>query len=679
MTGLTSLFAPDTLRTLGWSLLHFVWQGFALAAIASVALTLFRRASTRYIVGVLTLFAMVTSVACTFVVLLNSQAAMQATESAATPFIVLTQKTFFAQTVQPALAGAPAVKSLSAQALPLLVEFWLAGVLFFTLRTAGSLIYLERLRRAASLSVAPALLAKCRELQLRLGITRIIRFCESRWLDAPAVIGWFRPVVLLPVRALTGLTEDQIEAVIAHELAHIRRFDAFVNLFQVVVESLLFFHPVVWWLNKRVRIERENCCDDVAVAACGNHLGYARALTTMEEWRATPAFSLAANGSPLAARISRILGVRHATENRTVGFGAGFVCFAAAIVAASLLYGVAHPAAAARIEKVLFTPAAQAVPAPTPKPTPLAKPTIVVDADRLPQTAPEPQAQPSAKSSYIDEMKSVGLDHLDIDQLISMKVQGITADYVKEMVAAGFKPNVDELIAMKVQGVNAQYIKSIRDMGYTPDGDEIVGMKVQGVTPEYIKQMRDLGFKPNLDEIIGMKVQGITPEYVKQIRDLGFNPDGDGLIGMKVQGITPQYVQQIRELGFKPNGDEIIGMKVQGITPEYVKEIRALGFQPDGDEIIGMKVQGITPEYVKQMRDLGFNPNADEIIGMKVQGVTAEYVKSLQAEGFKLNAEQVTGAKIMGITPEFIQKAKSHGFKDLTIDKLIQLKNADIF
>ena len=151
MTGLTSLFAPDTLRTLGWSLLHFVWQGFALAAVASVALTLFRRASTRYIIGVLTLFAMVASVACTFVVLLNSQAAMQATENAATPFIVLTQKTFFAQTVQPALAGAPAVKSLSAQALPLLVEFWLAGVLFFSLRTAGGLIHLERLRRAGGL------------------------------------------------------------------------------------------------------------------------------------------------------------------------------------------------------------------------------------------------------------------------------------------------------------------------------------------------------------------------------------------------------------------------------------------------------------------------------------------------------------------------------------------------
>ncbi len=529
----------------------------------------------------------------------------------------------------------------------MLVEFWLAGVLFFTLRTAGSLIYLERLRRAASLSVAPTLLAKCRELQSRLGITRIVRFCECRWLDAPAVIGWFRPVVLLPVRALTGLTEDQIEAVIAHELAHIRRFDAFVNLFQVVVESLLFFHPAVWWLNKRVRIERENCCDDVAVAACGNHL----------------AFSLAANGSPLAARISRILGLRHTAENRTAGLGAGFVCFAAAIVAASLLYGVAHPAAAARIEKALFTPAAQAVAAPTPKPAPVAKPVPMATAMAAPdptpmpyplptpQPLPQPQEQSSVKSSYIEEMKSVGFDHLDVDELVSLKIQGVTAEYVKQIRAAGFNPGVEEVLSMRIQGVTPEYIKSIRDAGYTPNAEEIVGMKIQGVTPDYIKQMRDLGFKPDLEQIVGMKIQGVTPEFVKKIRDLGYKPDAEHIVGMKIQGVTPEYVQQIR----------------------------SAGFQPDEEQIVGMKIQGVTPEYIKEMRDLGFQPDAEQIVGMKIQGVTPEYVKALAAEGYKLNAEQVTGAKIMGITPEFIQKAKSHGFKDLTIEKLIQLKNADIF
>src|SRR5262250_170436 len=442
MTALASLFAPDTMRTLGWSLLHFVWQGFALAAFASIAMTFFRLASARYIIGVLTLFAMVTSVAMTFVLLLNSQSALEATEAAATPVVVFAQRTFFAQTPSPVFTGTPVVKSLSTQIFPLMVQLWLAGVFFFTLRTAGGLIYLERLRRAASVSVAPALLAKCRELQARLGLQRVIRFCECRWLDAPAVIGYFRPVVLLPVRALTGLTEDQIEAVIAHELAHIRRFDAFVNLFQVGAESLLFFHPAVWWLNKRVRAERENCCDDIAVAACGNHLGYARALTTMEEWRATPTFSLAANGSPLAARISRILGLRHAAENRTAGLGAGFACFGAAIVAASLLYGVSHPAAAARIETAIVSSWADDVApdavskqaAPTPKPTAKAtpKPSPTVQPD--PQEAP----QPSAKSSYIEEMKSVGIDTSDIDKLVALKIQGVTAQYVREIRAAGF-------------------------------------------------------------------------------------------------------------------------------------------------------------------------------------------------------------------------------------------------
>jgi len=143
-----------------------------------------------------------------------------------------------------------------------------------------------RLRRTS-------LLAKCRELQARLGITRIIRFCECRWLDTPAVIGWFRPVVLLPVRALTGLTEDQIEAVIAHELAHIRRFDSFVNLFQVVAESLLFFHPAVWWLNSACAPNAKTAATMSPSLPAAIISAMPRALTTMEEWRATPAFSLA--------------------------------------------------------------------------------------------------------------------------------------------------------------------------------------------------------------------------------------------------------------------------------------------------------------------------------------------------------------------------------------------------
>ena len=115
--------------------------------------------------------------------------------------------------------------------------------------------------------------------------------------DVPTVVGWLRPAVILPVAALANLSPAQVEAVLAHELAHIRRHDYLVNLFQTLAETLLFYHPAVWWLSARIRTEREHCCDDVAVAVSGDAVGYARALAELEAWRVgTPGMALAATG-----------------------------------------------------------------------------------------------------------------------------------------------------------------------------------------------------------------------------------------------------------------------------------------------------------------------------------------------------------------------------------------------
>src|SRR6185436_11585192 len=132
--------------------------------------------------------------------------------------------------------------------------------------------------------------------------------------NAPAVVGWLRPVVLIPASAVIGLSAAQLEAVIVHELAHIRRFDALANLLQMAVETALFYHPAVWWISRRIRVEREHCCDDVAVATSGDALGYAKALASLEEWRALPSpaessLALAATGGVLKHRISRLLGL----------------------------------------------------------------------------------------------------------------------------------------------------------------------------------------------------------------------------------------------------------------------------------------------------------------------------------------------------------------------------------
>jgi len=156
-----------------------------------------------------------------------------------------------------------------------------------------------------------ALRATVAGLAKRMGISHSVQVLTASLPDGPSVIGWIKPVILIPAATIAGLTPEQLEMVLAHELAHIRRFDYLVNLAQMLVETLLFYHPAVWWVSGRIRHERELCCDDIAVRVCGNPISYARALTALEKLRAeTPLASMGAASQPLLYRIQRLTGVR---------------------------------------------------------------------------------------------------------------------------------------------------------------------------------------------------------------------------------------------------------------------------------------------------------------------------------------------------------------------------------
>jgi beta-lactamase regulating signal transducer with metallopeptidase domain len=635
MSYFANWISPEILRTLGWTLLHFLWQGAALAALFAVTVAACRSAVARYALAVGALGLMMASPVITFMWLQReTNPAVRPGAPAGLPGVGTAGQRVNAA----ANSGAPAaeIAGETPAAMLWLVELWFLGVLVLSLRTAGGLFLIERMRRKELRPIGRKLYLRCIALQLRMGLERVVRYCECDRLDAPAVLGWLRPVVLLPMRALTGLNEEQIEAVIAHELAHIRRLDCFVNLFQIAAETLLFYHPAVWWVNQRIRAEREHCCDDEAIAVCGDAVNYARALTLMEEWRTSPALLMAANRSPLAERVLRLLGLSGATgRTRMAGLGVSFVCLAGALLAGNAFLGVAHASLGAGASaKQDHASDSVIVVRPAPAPTNESRAQAAKPSGRAPQPAPKAQTDndKTAQSSSDEKDKK--------------------ESYLDAMQAAGFK------------NLNV---------------DEIISMKVQGVTPAYVKQIHEMGFQPSADEIIGMRTQCITPEYIRDMQGIEAKLTVDQLIGMKVQGITPQYAQGLRELGLRPGPDGLIGMKVQGITPEYIREMRATGLKPDTDELIGMKVQGVTPEYVREMQATGLKPDADELIGMKVQGITPEYVKSLQAAGFKdLSCDEVIGAKVQGITPEFIEKARKHGFQNLTLDKLIGLKHADI-
>jgi beta-lactamase regulating signal transducer with metallopeptidase domain len=643
------------MQSLGWALLHFLWQGTALAALAAAAMALCRRASARYLVAVTALVLMLLTPFATFLYSQRSGGADTAMSSplAAAAWPIARGSAAAGRSISPSstaqLSIAPAGNT-AYNALPWLVEAWLLGVALFSLRSAGGFFLLERERRKQSSVVSERVLEICYTLQDQLGLRRAVAYCECKWLQAPAVIGWFRPVVFLPVTALSGLSEDQLQAVIAHELAHIQRLDPFVNVFQVCVETLLFYHPAVWWLNKRIRAEREHCCDDVAVALCGNAVEYARALTLMEEWRSAPVFAMAANRGPLTERIVRVLGLKTLGAGmRGIGLTGSILCLTAALAAGNALLGMAHPApahAAAPGQGASSTTqppsTAAAKNANSAKPSPARS--------QSPAATSSPTAPSTSASSYIDAMKAAGFTDLTVDQLIALKLQDVTPEYVASLRQQGLQPDVEHLIAMRVQGVTPEYVREVRASGLNADQDQLIALKVQGADGEYYKGMKEAGIEPDINQLIGLKVQGVTPEYVRELRAAGLSVTGDNVIGMKVQGITPQYVKELHDLGLQPKSDEVIGMRVQDVTPEYVRGIQALGLKPSVEELIGLRVQDVTPEYIKALQSAGFNISINEIIGAKVQDVT----------------------------PEFVERAKQHGFKNLTLQKLIQLRQLGI-
>ena len=403
---------------------------------------------------------------------------------------------------------------------------WLAGVCLLALRIAFGLLLLEQLRRRNLSALPVEFVERCRALQQRLGIRACVRYCECRLVTVPAVIGFFRPIVLLPMRALTGLTPNQLEAVIAHELGHIKRFDVAVNFFQVIAETLFFFHPAVWWLNKRIRADREDCCDDVAIAACGGKAGYARALATMEEWRDVPDFAMAATGGSVAARVARLLGVsEQKTGARTAGVFTASLVLMAALSAGAVSIGIVKPGRRSRLHRrgtrapgagrcPCRAPAAPAKPPRRLEARPAAKPRGGQPRrPQRPNPPPNPANPASPRNSYIAQMKSAGFDNLDVDQLIAMRVHDITPEYVR-----AFATWVSAPIRTRSSHEGSRRHARIREEhsrhGLRSDVEEI-GMKVQDVTPEYVEEIRAMGFKPDADEIIAMKVHDITPEYVK--------------------------------------------------------------------------------------------------------------------------------------------------------------------
>ena len=211
------------------------------------------------------------------------------------------------------------------------------------------LLVAQRMKTVANQPASHELQSLFKQVKNRLKVRRTVDLADSALVRVPTIIGWLRPVVLIPVGCLAGLSSTQIESIFTHEFTYIMRQDYLASILQSVVEAALFYHPAIWWVPAQVRSERENCCDDVAVRMSGDSLAYARALALLEEHRSSyPAVSLGANGGALFMRIKRLLGYKEAPAFSQL---AGMTMLALVITAATLSIGTLSRAQASADKK----------------------------------------------------------------------------------------------------------------------------------------------------------------------------------------------------------------------------------------------------------------------------------------------------------------------------------------
>jgi len=608
------------LPAIAWTLIHFCWQAAAIAAVYGVAsLLLGRRSShTRYAVALAALLLMLASATVTFAWQLRANGTFAHAAAASPATLVAAPKP--GQSVDYPFAPATSANSQDAALpslpalLPWIDGFWLMGVFALSLRSLGGWWLIRRLRASASTAIPAAATTSFLRIASALGLRRPIDLAISGSVSGPITVGFLRATVLLPLCALTSLSPDELEVVLAHELAHVRRADFLWNIVQTFAETLFFFHPAVWWIGSCLRNERELCCDDLALKVCPNPVTYARALFHLEEQRSRqPRLAMALDGnsprSTLRLRILRILGepiahVAH-TPSRAFSVSVAVAGLMLLVLPTSQVLASLHPVTKAKptIVAIITSPRLtvldqQEAPTPAPAPGPTPAPVPVMAATPAPETAvaspapavalaPVPDSDPqepapapdkpsagthvTGHSTYIDKMKAAGYD-VDLDKYISMKIQGVTPEYAAAMNKLDFgKLSADDLVSCKIQGVNPETIAEMKRQGLEVKSvHDAISYRIFSVTPEFISGMKAAGFTDlNSKQLISLRVQGVTPEYARSITKAFPGATVDDIVKTKIFNIDGDFIASAKAHGFNNlNLEKLVKLRISGILDD---------------------------------------------------------------------------------------------------------------
>ena len=632
-----------SMEALGWTLVHFCWQAAVIALLYRVVDLAFAksRSHIRYTLALVALMSMFAAAVVTL-----GYEEIQTRQQGA-----LTQTVSIAETLHgvmnyvdpaPVTADAVAAKSMTrpdlsalsaslVKVMPWLDAMWLVGVFLLSVRTLGGWRRIRQLRHAGLIEIPERVRDSFERLSQRIGIKRQIELYVCPRISGPLAMGVFRSLVLLPASALTALSPDQLEVVLAHELAHIRRGDYLWNMIQTMVETLFFFHPAVWWVSNNLRQQRELCCDDVALACWSDPVVYATALLRLEEQRSSHLHLAMAldghrSGMSLRERIVRILGDAPERRREIAPLSLVGVCamvglfllplphvFADRVAAEKPVLAAAtvYPGHGMHVfvpDGVKCEPKTAFMQALTHKKAPA---TPVVAAVESPVPPVVPVIAPTMKTFFV-QPAAIVVPRPALDSLPTPEAMPAFAFMAAQDAANAASPKVD-------------YISAMRAAGYNVDLDKYVAMKIQGVTPEYARSMSEVGFgKPTAEELVSLKIFGVTPEYVKELKGMGIEPT---------------------------SFHDLTSYKIFNVTPEFVAAMKAAGFS------------SIPPK---------------KLVALRVQGVTPEFIQTTKRQFPDVTLDQLVQLRIFRIDDAFVASAKSHGFDNLTIEKLVKLRISGI-
>jgi beta-lactamase regulating signal transducer with metallopeptidase domain len=664
-----SLFTDTFIKAICWTLLHSLWQGLLLALLTGLVMILSKRSSSaiRYhlLSGIFILFMAITC----FTFYAQWKLASGAGQQLTTLHTVVSGATNgWSKTVD---ANTPSGISFTHYAsrfldyfnrhASLVVTIWFIVFMAKLVRILSGLVEIQRIKHYRTSSAPAFWRERIGALAKKIRLSREIRLLESAIIKVPMVVGFLKPTILVPIGLFTNLSPAEVESILLHELAHIRRRDYFFNLLQCFIDVAFFFNPAILWISSLIRNERENCCDDIAIRESKNKKQFVQALVSFHQYNMEGmkyAMPFAGRKSSLINRVRRIANNNNNTLNHSEK---------AVLLICMVVFSVAFTTI--RQERTVNIKSA---------------PNYIVKHNDI----QKPYTSVIEKTIHLNPVRnpskpgvSVVRHELQLDTTISIpvivdaKVSNIVKLKISSIENLALEVNAKEVVKSTLRELQMELTKSIKDAVSSGNSSNGSGLE------EWMQNLRDLGYKNvSIQQARILQDHGVNADFIISFREKGYGLISlDQALSLKDHGISVEFINSFSALGYKDIPLALAtALEDHGVSESFIRSMQTLGYKNISlNQAIHLQDAGVRPEFIRSMAALGYSDiPLEQVADLKNHDVNADFIRGFQELGFKnISLEQATTLRDHDVTKDFILKMRKKTGSDFSLAEYITLKD----